>query len=91
MSALHSACTTRLTQLRQDLVHGRRQVQALQETLLRIEGAVQVLEEVLAEGGREQGVREQGGDPDPAPRASLPPSLTPCPAPKEPSVPLAGS
>jgi hypothetical protein len=53
MSALHTACTTRLTQLRQDLVTGRGQLQQLQETLLRIEGAVQILEECLAAGAQD--------------------------------------
>lgn len=49
MSAvLRSAADTRLAQLRQDLVTGHAQVARLQETLLRIEGAIQILEEVLA-------------------------------------------
>ena len=47
-TALRLAAETRLAQLRQDLVTGGTQVAHLQETLLRIEGAVQILEEVLA-------------------------------------------
>jgi hypothetical protein len=47
-AALRTAAETRLAQLRQDLVTGGTQVTRLQETLLRIEGAVQVLEEILA-------------------------------------------
>jgi hypothetical protein len=52
MSALHTACTTRLTQLRADLATGRSQLQHLQETLLRIEGAIQILEECLAKASQ---------------------------------------
>jgi hypothetical protein len=63
MTALYTACTTRLQQLRADLVTGRSQLQHLQETLLRIEGAVQVLEECLAEAAQEGAGATHGLEP----------------------------
>ena len=57
MPALRDQLETRLHNLRSELVDGRRQLgelesqaQALRDTLLRISGAIQVLEEELADG-----------------------------------------
>jgi hypothetical protein len=70
-AALRLAAETRLAQLRQDLVTGGTQVTRLQETLLRIEGAVQILEEVLATP-----------EPVDAPaNGATPEETTPCPNP----------
>jgi hypothetical protein len=55
--SVHDRVTTRLTELREELRLGEAQLRellqkenALRETLLRISGAVQVLEEVLEQG-----------------------------------------
>jgi hypothetical protein len=47
-AAFRDVAHTRLTQLRQDLARGRAEITRLQETVLRIDGAIQIIEELLA-------------------------------------------
>lgn len=70
-AALRSVAEARLAQLRQDLAHGRAQLARLQETLWRIEGAVQILEELL----------EAPEPATPSANGTEPEETTPCPNP----------
>lgn len=48
MTALRDVAQARLAQLRQDLARGQAEITRLTETVLRIEGAIQILEELLS-------------------------------------------
>ena len=71
-AALRRAAHTRLTGLRHDLLTGRAEITRLTETMLRIEGAVQIIEELLATP-----------EPAAAPCAGAAPEEPVCPNPNE--------
>jgi len=71
ITAIRLAAETRLAQLRQDLINGRAQLAQLQDVLPKIEGAVQILEELLAPPAPAQ---------TPA-HGAAPEETTPCPNP----------
>lgn len=48
MTALRDLAQTRLARLRQDLARGQAEITRLTETVLRIDGAIQIIEELLA-------------------------------------------